>query len=163
MGISKSDFLAASAPEVAPVYSYKVEIDTTPSGVSRTWAELCAGINNLSEALNETIQQYYFLCGHGFAANYVTGIAPAITLTGVRAVGDTAQDYIFGLKYSLMGDRNTNLRITRTDEDASTDIISAHVTIGALTEVSGATTDGSAISIELRFTGEPYAGDAWAT
>lgn len=159
--MDKATFLAASTPDVAPIYSYTAEIDTTPEGQSRTWATLCAGINNLSEALNETIQQYYFLCGNGFAANYVTGIAPAFTLTGVRAVGDAAQDYIFGKKYGLMKNRNTNLRLTRTDADGDTEVISAHVTFVNLSEISGATTDGSAISIELRINGEPFIGDAW--
>lgn len=163
MAISKSDFLAASVPDVAPIYSYTAEIDTTPAGNARTWAALCAGINNLSEALNETIQQYYFLCGHGFAANYVTGLAPAFTLTGVRVVGDAAQEYIFGKKYATMGERSTNMRLTRTDADGETEVVSAHVTFVNLSEISGATTDGSAISIELRINGEPYIGDAWAS
>lgn len=163
MAIDKATFLAASVPDVVPVYHYTAEIDTTPGGNARTWAALCAGINNLTEALNETVQQYFFLCGHGFAANYVTGLAPAFTLTGVRVVGDAAQDYIFGKKYATMGERSTNFRLTRTDEDDNTEVISAHVTMANMTEISGATTDGSAISVELRFNGEPYIGDAWAS
>lgn len=161
MAVDKTTFNAATVPDVAVIYNYTAEIDTTPEGQSRTWATLCAGINNLSEALNETVQQYFFLCGNGFAANYVTGLAPAITLTGVRAVGDTAQDYIFSQKYATMKARNTNLRLTRTDADGDEEVVSAHVTIVNLSEIGGATTDGSAISIELRFNGEPYLGDAW--
>jgi hypothetical protein len=163
MPISKSDFLAYEKPEIAPVYSYKAEIDTTPGGSSRTWAPLCAGIDNISEALNESIQQYFFLCGNGFAANYVTGMAPAVTLTGRRIIGDAAQEYIFGQKYVPMTGRDTHFRLTQTDQEGTESVVSANVTFVNLSDISGATTDGSAISVEIRFNGEPYIGDAWAT
>lgn len=161
MAATKQDVASYVKPDVVPVHKYKVEIDTTPSGQSRTWTELCAGINNISEALNETIQQYFFLCGKGHAVNYVTGMAVAVTLTGVRVAGDTAQDYIFGKKYELMSDRDTHLKITK--DGTTPQIISANVTFCNLSDVSGGTTDGSAISMELRFNGAPYIGDAWAT
>ena len=163
MGASKSDVASYTKPDVTNVYDYVAEIDTTPSGMSRTWAALCAGFNNISEALNEQIQQYFFLCGKGHAVNYVTGMAPAITLTGVRVVGDTAQDFIFGKKYELMSNRDTKLKLTRTDEDGTPEIVSANVTFCNITDIGGGTTDGSAVSVEIRFNGEPYIGDAWAT
>lgn len=163
MAISKSDFLAATVPEISPIYTYTAEIDTTPTASSPTWATLCAGFENLTEALNETVQQYFFLCGNGFAANYVTGMAPTMTLSGRRVIGDTAQDYIFGKKYALMGDRQTHFRLSRTTSDGETAIVSANVTLCNMTDISGATTDGSACSVEVRFNGEPYVGDAWAT
>lgn len=157
--------LAASIPEIVPVYQYTAEIDTTPTGASRTWAALCAGFDNLTEALNETIQQYFFLCGGGFAANYVTGMAPAITATGRRVIGDAAQDFIFAFarKYGLMSARQTHFRLKRTAQDGSVDTISANVTLVNLSDVSGATTDGSAVSVEIRFNGAPESGDAWST
>ena len=162
MAISKSDFLAYEQPEITPIYSYKAEIDTTPAGTNRTWKDLCAGFDNIAEALNESIQQYFFLCGNGFATNYVTGMAPAITLSGRRVIGDDAQDYVFGVKYGVMNARKTHFRLTQTAQDGTTNIISANVTLVNLSDISGATTDGSACSVEIRFNGEPYAGDAWA-
>lgn len=162
MAASKADIASYVKPELAPIYSYKAEIDTTPTGANRTWANLCAGFDNISEALNEVVQQYFFLCGKGFGVNYVTGAAPAVTMTGVRIVGDTAQDYIFGKKYDLMSNRDSNLRLTRTDEDGTTEIISANITFCNVTEIGGGTTDGSAISVEMRFNGQPYIGDAWS-
>ena len=163
MAISKADFLAYEKPELAPIYSYTAEIDTTPTANSPTWKALCAGIDNISEALNESIQQYFFLCGNGFAANYVTGMAPAVTLTGRRVIGDDAQDYIFSKKYTPMNGRDTHFRLTQTDQAGTKSVISANVTLVNLSDISGATTDGSAISVEVRFNGEPYVGDAWAT
>lgn len=153
-------------PNVEVVNSIKVEIDTTPTGQSRTWAQLCAGFSNITEALNEVVNQYFFLCGKGFAANYTTGMAPAYTLTGVRVFGDTAQDYIFGYnqKFGIMNARNTHVRLTRTHpSDSSTEVISFNAMLANITDLGGGTTDGSAVSVELRMQGEPQSGDAWAT
>lgn len=150
-------------PEIVPVYKYTAEIDITPKGPARTWAPLCAGFNNISEAMNETIQQYFFLCGSGHAVNYVTGMAPSMTMAGVRVIGDAAQDFMFNSKYTLMSSRDSHFRITRTAEDGTKHIISANVTFCNMSDVSGGTTDGSAISVEMRFNGSPCIGDAWAT
>ncbi len=149
-------------PEIVPVYKYTAEIDITPKGPSRTWAPLCAGFNNISEAMNETIQQYFFLCGSGHAVNYVTGMAPSMTMAGVRVIGDAAQDFMFNSKYTLMSSRDTHFRITRTAENGDKHVISANVTFCNMSDISGGTTDGSAISVEMRFNGAPYLGDAWA-
>ena len=62
-----------------------------------------------------------------------------------------------------MSERDTHFRLTRHHEDGTTDIISANVTFANLSDVSGGTTDGSAISLEMRFNGAPYLGDAWST
>ena len=51
-----------------------------------TYAELAEGFDNIAEALNEVVQQYFFLSDKGFAKNHVTGMAPAFTLTGRRVV-----------------------------------------------------------------------------
>lgn len=149
-------------PEIVPVYKYVAEIDITPKGPARTWAPLCAGFNNINEAMNETIQQYFFLCGSGHAVNYVTGMAPSMTLSGERVIGDAAQDYIFSKKYKLMSERDTHFRITKTAENGAKSTISANVTFCNLSDASGNTTDGSAVSLEMRFNGEPFLGDAWA-
>ena len=143
-------------PNLLVTYKIQLDINTTPSGDPETWTPLCAGFNNISEALNEAVQQYFFLCQKGFANNYVTGMAPVVTLTGVRIIGDTAQDYIFGTKYKTLVDRETQLRITRVNDDGtSTSVITANVTMQNIQEFSGATTDGSAISVEFAFNGAP--------
>lgn len=148
-------------PEIVPVYKYEAEIDITPKGPARTWAKLCAGFNNITEAMNETVQQYFFLCGKGQPVNYVTGMAPSMTYAGERVIGDAAQDFIFSKKYELMSERDTHFRLTRTAENGTKSVVSANVTFANLSDVSGNTTDGSAISVEMRFNGKPYLGDAW--
>ena len=54
-------------------YGVELEIDTTPFASARTWKPVCDGFNNLSEALNEQVQEYFFLCGKGFGSDEVTG------------------------------------------------------------------------------------------
>ena len=71
-------------------YGVMLEIDITPHGASRTWTPLCAGFTNLDEALNEQTQEYFFLCAKGFGADFVIGMHPKFSLTGVRIVGDAA-------------------------------------------------------------------------
>lgn len=134
------------------MYGIECQIQTSPPS---TMSPLCAGIDNLAEALNEVVQQYFFLCDKGFARNHVTGMAPAYTFTGRRVVGDAAQDFIFSLKYKLDKDRQSKLQITYKTGEDTTNVITCPVTICNIQEFSGATTDDSAISFELRFDGAP--------
>ena len=98
------------------MYNLTAKIGTSSSGEapSATWtyAELADGIDNIAEALNEVVQQYFFLSDNGFARNHVTGMAPAFTLTGRRVVGDAAQDFIFGVKYSLDTARQSSFQLS---------------------------------------------------
>lgn len=141
--------------QVEPVYNYTVAIDTTPN-TTATWSPLCAGIENFSESLNEQVQQFFFMCGKGFANNYVTGMAPSLTITGRRVKGDAAQEYIFGVKYALMKKRETQLQISQLDATgANTQTITCNVTIQNIVEINGNATDPSQISFDLAFNGTP--------
>lgn len=138
-------------------HAIQTEIDITPNGTSRTWVVLGAGIENISEALNEVIQQYFFFKDKGHARNYITGMAPAYTCTGRRIIGDPAQDWIFNAarKFGLMAERDTNFRLSVGKADGTIDQITCGVTIANVTDLGGATTDGSAVSFEVRFNGKP--------
>lgn len=152
-------------PDMLVVYGVKAEIDTSGTGTP-TYSPLCAGIENLQEALNEVIQQYFFMCGNGFATNYVTGMAPAYTLTGRRVIGDAAQEFIFGstVKFGTMAARQTTLQLTRKSATAGkNEVVTCPVTLCNLTDIGGATTDGSAISVEIRFDGAPTITEVSAT
>ena len=119
------------------------------------YAPLGEGIDNLAEALNETVQQYFYLNNNGYATNHVTAMAPAYTVTGRRVRGDAAQDYIFGLKYKMGAERVSNLKLEYTNAENKVVTITCDCTICNIQEFSGATTDDSAISFELRLDGEP--------
>lgn len=144
-------------------YGVEMEIDLTPFGASRTWASVCDGWNNLTEALNEQVQEYYFLCGKGFGSDEVTGIHPSLALTGVRKVGDTAQDYIMAQRYKLMEGRKTNLRLSLANADGTVTRYTNKVTMKNISAFGGNTTDGAAVSVTFSFNGPPVTETVAAT
>ena len=145
------------------IYNLEASIGTSKSSETWTYAKLENGLDNVSEALNEVVQQYFFLNDKGFARNHVTGMAPIFTFTGRRVQGDAAQDYIFGNKYKLDTNRNSSFQLKVTDNSGSSPVVTTltvDCTICNIQEFSGASTDDSAISFELRFNGAPTAATA---
>ena len=136
-------------------YGVELEIDTTPFAASRTWVPVCDGFNNLTEALTEQVQEYYVLCGKGFGSDEVTGIHPVLSLTGVRKIGDAAQDFIFGNRLNLMEGRKTNLRLSLANADGTVTRYTNKVTMKNVSSFGGATTDGAAVSVDFSFNGRP--------
>lgn len=143
-----------SAYGLMTMYNLTAQIGTAKQSETWTYSDLSEGFDNIAEALNETVQQYFFLSDNGFAKNHVTGMAPAFTLTGRRVMGDAAQDYIFSKKYGLDTDRQSSFKLTYND-GTETKVLTADCTICNIQEWSGATTDDSAISVEIRFDGQP--------
>lgn len=136
-------------------YGVELEIDTTPFASASTWKPVCDGFNNLTEQLNEQVQEYFFLCGKGFGSDEVTGIHPVLQLTGVRKIGDSAQDFIFGSRFNLMEGRKTNLRLSIANSDGSVTRYTNRVTMKNISSFGGATTDGAAVSVDFSFNGRP--------
>lgn len=138
-------------------HAIQIELNITPTAQAPTWAVFGNGIDNLTEALNETIQQYFFMSNKGFASNYVTGQAPAYTCTGRKIVGDPAQEWIFNpsRKFGLMAERDTQIRVSVPAANNLINQFTANVTIANVTDLGGATTDGSAVSFEIRINGKP--------
>lgn len=137
-----------------PVYRCEVSVETS----SGTYSTL-NGIENVSESVGRIINTYHFLADGGMARSHATGAAPSFTFTGRRIPGDTAQDFIFGKKYSFAEDAEFGLKIVVTTDPsttpATTTTITADVTLADCQEYSGATTDDSAISITLNINGTP--------
>ena len=104
---------------------------------------------------NEQNQQYFFLCGNGYAHNETTGSAASITITGRRVVGDAAQDYIASKQFSLGSDRNTSVKIT-----AEGKVITCDATIGDVTSFGGNTLDINNFSCTIYLNGQPTMTDA---
>ena len=145
------------------VYNLEASIGTSKSEDTWSYAKLEAGLDNVSEALNEVVQQYFFLNDKGFARNHVTGMAPAFTMTGRRVQGDAAQDYIFSKKYKLDTERSSSFQLKVTDNSGASPKVTTYTvdcTICNIQEFSGASTDDSAISFELRFNGAPTSATA---
>ena len=72
-----------------PVWANELWIGTEYSSSSWSYAKLCKGIESMSFTPNEQNQQYFFICGEGFAHNEVTGAAPSITVSGRRIAEPT--------------------------------------------------------------------------
>ena len=120
-------------------WANKIEIGTSATTATPpvwTYSELCAGIESMEFNENEQNQQYFFLCGDGYASNIVTGAAPELVISGRRIVGDAAQDHIAGLQTSLGEDRNSSIKIT-----AEGKVITCDCNIGAITSFGGSTLD----------------------
>ena len=131
-------------------WSNQIEIGVSESQGTWSYAKLCKGIESMEFNENEQNQQYFFLCGEGFAHNEVTGSAPELVISGRRIAGDTAQDHIVGLQFKLGSERNSSVKIT-----AEGKIITCDCTIGAITSFGGATTDVNAFGCTIRFNGKP--------
>ena len=140
-------------------HGVSVEIGVSESLGVWTYAELDATWDNLTEALNEVITQWFPAANNGFADNEVTGMAPAYTLTGKRIVGNTAQDFLFTKKFQIGSNRRSSIRITKVRSDGTYNSITCPCTFCNLVEMAGASTDGSNFSAELRLNGAPTLSD----
>lgn len=128
----------------------EIHIGTAESSGTWTYAKLCKGIESMEFSENEQNQQYFFLCGEGYAHNEVTGSAPELVISGRRIVGDTAQDYIAGLQFGLGSSRNSSVKIIAEGKQIVCDC-----TIGAITSFGGSTLDVNAFGCTIRFNGKP--------
>ena len=136
-------------------WANQIEIGTAESSGTWTYSKLCKGIESMSFSENEQNQQYFFVCGQGFAHNEVTGAAPELVVTGRRIVGDTAQDYICGKQYLLGTDRNSSVKIISGGKQIVCDC-----SIGAITSFGGNTLDVNSFGCTIRFNGKPVVTDA---
>jgi hypothetical protein len=134
---------------------YVATAPAATEGGEPTWAKLCAGIESMEFNENEQNQQYFFLCGEGFAHNETTGAAPELVVSGRRITGDAAQDYIAGMQYKLGTDRNTQVKIVAEGKQ-----IVCPATVGAITSFGGSTLDVNAFGCTLRLNGKPTVTDA---
>ena len=128
----------------------EVYIGTAESSGTWTYSKLCAGIESMEFNENEQNQQYFFICGQGFAHNEVTGSAPELVVSGRRIVGDTAQDYVAGQQFKLGTDRNSSVKIV-----AEGYVITCDCSIGGITSFGGSTLDVNAFGCTIRFNGKP--------
>ena len=137
-----------------PNWANEIHIGTAESSGTWSYSKLCKGIESMEFNENEQNQQYFFLCGEGFAHNEVTGAAPELVVSGRRIVGDTAQDYIAGLQFELGSDRNTSVKIVAEGKQ-----MICNATVGAITTFGGSTLDVNAFGCTIRFNGKPTVTD----
>ncbi len=140
-------------PNIALNYAYGMEINTTPGNPEGTYAPIKKGFSNISEAMNEVVYQASFLGDEGYGSTYVTGGQLIFTLSGVRMVGDPAQDYIFGDEtyYCFGASRETDIRITCPDGS----VIACPVTLAKIARSGGDANTGTSVSVEVHCNGKP--------
>ena len=141
-----------------PVWANEIHIGTEATTANPpvwTYKKLCKGIENMTLSANEQNQQFFFLCGEGFAHNEVTGGAPEIQISGRRIVGDDAQDFIVSKQFALGSDRNSSVKIIAEGKQITCDC-----TICDVVAFGGATTDVNTFSCTLRLNGEPVVTNA---
>ena len=141
-----------------PNWANEIYIGTQESSGTWTYAKLCKGIESMEFNANEQSQQYFFLCGQGFAHNETTGAAPELTISGRRIVGDDAQDYIAGKQFALGTDRNSSVKIIAEGKQITCDC-----SIGDVTTFGGSTLDINSFGCTIRFNGKPTVTTAVAT
>lgn len=137
------------------MWSIDVDIGVKKDADVWTYAPLSAGIENIEESLNGQNQQYFFLSGHGYAHNEVTGLAPQYTVSGKRVYGDAAQDYICGLKYKLGAERKTSLKLSWQTGDGKAVTTVCDATILDISDVGGAAVDNMPFSCVIALDGCP--------
>lgn len=137
-----------------PVWANEIYVGTAYANEAWTYAKLCKGIESMSFNSNEQNQQYFFLCGNGFAANETTGAAPEIQISGRRISGDAAQDYIVSKQFALGTDRKTSVKIIAEGKQIICD-----ATIGEVISFGGNTLDVNSFSCSLRLNGQPTVTD----
>ena len=142
-----------------PVWANQIEIGTTATTADPpvwTYSKLCKGIESMSFNSNEQNQQYFFLCGEGFANNEVTGAAPELQVSGRRIAGDAAQDYIVGKQFAIGTARNSSVKITTAEGK----VITCDCSIGDVVSFGGNTLDVNSFGCTIRFNGKPVVTDA---
>ena len=137
-------------PDINPVWQDELWIGTAYSTNTWTYKKVCAGIQGAPWSNNEQLQQYFFMCGNGFADNEVTGAAPEINVTGRRVVGDDAQDYIVGKQFSFGANRKSSVKLISNGKQYVCDCTICNIVV-----LGGQATDGSPFSFDIRLNGAP--------
>lgn len=142
-------------PEIVLNYHYKLELDTTPAGASRTWAEVKKGFNNLAESLNEVLYQASHFGDRGWGSTEVTGGQYIATLAGMRYAGDPLQDWLFSddVRFAFGTARKTTLRVSQNDVA----LLEWDVTLANITQSGGAANQPAAVSVAVHGNGAPTA------
>ena len=134
-------------------YQNKYYLNTDPSktGGSEVWSPLAAGIQNVSWAGNEVIDQTQYYDGGGLASTEVTGGQWVASVSGHRVVGDAAQDFVFGKMLTYGKERKTQLKWERPDSKT----VTAEVTIANIADAAGDANAKDSISFEIHCNGAP--------
>lgn len=143
---------------LSPNFDISLEFGT---GDTPSYNSMDAWVSSVTFAHNETTNQYYPLGNNGVAFNSTTGIAPVLTCSGKRLVGDASQTAILAMQYSLGGSRKGHLKfIIPTSESGGTVTKTTYtvpVNVQNITAFGGEGNADSDFSVDFAFDGTPQA------
>ncbi len=128
-------------------YQYANLINITPTEPEKTWAFIGQGIDEISPDRSEKVDEREDYSTGGNTQTTVTGVTKTLSVSGVRLIGDEAQDWIASIEEVFGGERETQYRqVSPTGE-----IIEEKVTVRDIvaTGSNGAASDKQAFSFTL--------------
>lgn len=126
------------------------KLDTTPSAESQTLCDVREVFENISFAMNETVQKIQFLIDNGYATSWVSGADIAVTVTGKYIDGHPLCEYLHSIEHEILEKRCTNYSL---DKFGLT--LTGSCTITALSIGGGTATEGAPINMTVNFNGKP--------
>lgn len=156
---SDLQYFAETLPELpkTPEINYETEafINTTPDGDAPTWKSLAALTTNMSQSLNEVLQQVSYYADKGWGSTEVTGAQLTLTLSGSVKPEDEACAYIMSedVMYGFGSARKTHLKLAKGNKH-----IIWPVTLANITPAYGDANAINALTVTVHGNGKPVIG-----
>jgi hypothetical protein len=133
------------------------ELDTTPSGQTRTWASLGKAFKSITQSLGENVYTASYLSDGGFSSSEVTGLSFTVTFRGDYIAGDPVIKYIFSrdVLYGVGSARKTKLRLEKGGRT-----VIWNVTMTKIQENGGDADEPNSVTLEIRGAGKPEVTEA---
>lgn len=142
---------------IVPEMNYKTEvfINTAPAETEPVWASMKAFMKNMSQSLNETLDQGVYYGDEGWGHTNVIGGQFTITVTADVAAGDDACDYIMSdaVRFGFGEARQTHLKLTKGKK-----VIIWPVTLANITPAYGDAGAVNALTVTIHGNGKPSIG-----
>ena len=112
-------------------------------------------MTNMSQSLNEVIQQLSYYADKGWGSSEVTGAQLTLTLTGSVKPGDKACDYILGdeVMYGLGEKRKTHMKLQKGNK-----VILWPITLANITPAYGDANNINSLTVTIHGNGRPEIG-----
>lgn len=142
---------------ITPEINYETEafINTSPEEETATRASLANLTTNMSQSLNEVLQQLSYYADKGWGSTEVTGAQLTLTLTGSVKPGDAACGYILSDKvmFGLGSARKSHMKLQK-----GTKVIIWPITLANITPAYGDANKINSLTVTIHGNGRPSIG-----
>lgn len=147
---------------ITPEINYETEafINTTPTEEeSPSWATMANLTTNMSQSLNEVLQQLSYYADKGWGSTEVTGAQLTLTVTGSVKLGDDACDYILSdeVMFGLGNARKTHMKLVKGNK-----VIIWPITLANITPGYGDANNINSLTVTIHGNGRPSIGTTGA-